>query len=462
MVELRADQVAEKIEGRLVQGPPSLTFREFNIDSRLTKPGELFFALVARRNGHDYIPAAAERGAKGAVISQDIDVPDPGFALIRVRDTQKALQILAKKVLAEHPLKVVGITGSIGKTTTKEFTAELLGPNFEVLKSEGNFNNQFGLALTLLRIERRHQAAVLEMGMNAPGEIKALTAIAPPDIAVITNINPVHLEFLKTMENIALAKKEILDGLSKNGIAVLNGDDPWVQKIAEGWRGEKITFGFSDGCDIQARNIKSLGYDGLVFNLKYGSEKQPVRFPFLSETYVMNLLAALGVARALSLPLEKVKKPIQTMTPFIKRGTVWRLGRQVVMIDDSYNSNPKALEAALRSFSRLPAIRKVAVLGDMLELGDGAAVFHEEAGRLVAQSGWNLLVTVGPLSRSMAAGAQSAGMAPDRIFSFQDSDEASAHIPGLLREGDLVLVKGSRGMKTETIVETIKNKFREP
>jgi UDP-N-acetylmuramoyl-tripeptide--D-alanyl-D-alanine ligase len=461
MVELRTDEIAEKVRGTIVQGPPSLTFREFNIDSRLTKPGELFFAIVARRNGHDYVSAAAERGAKGAVISQAIHISDDRFALIRVGDTLEALQTLAGRVLADHPLKVVGITGSIGKTTTKEFTAALLAAHFTVLKSEGNFNNRIGLALTLLRLEKRHQAAVLEMGMSAPGEIKALTGIAPPDVVVITNINPVHLEFLKTMENIAGAKKEILDGMKRGGTAVLNGDDLFIRKISESFKEKKVSFGFSEGCDIQARNLKSLGYDGIGFDLKYGREERAIRFPFLTESYVSNLLAALGVAFAFSLPLAKVEKSIQKMRPFTNRGILLRLGHKIMMIDDSYNSNPKALESALRNLATLPAKRKVAVLGDMLELGEATSSFHKEAGRQVVLSGWGLLVTVGPLSLHIADGAITSGMSPERIFSFQDSEEAAKHITGLLQDGDLVLVKGSRGIRTEKIMEKIKNTFGE-
>jgi UDP-N-acetylmuramoyl-tripeptide--D-alanyl-D-alanine ligase len=461
MVELRTDEIAEKVRGTILQGPPSLTFREFNIDSRLTRSGELFFAIVARRNGHDFVSAAAERGAKGAVISQAIHAPDNRFALIRVGDTLKALQTLAGRVLAEHPLKVVGITGSIGKTTTKEFTAALLAPHFAVLKSEGNFNNQIGLALTLLRLEKHHQAAVLEMGMSAPGEIKALTGIAPPDVAVITNINPVHLEFLKTMENIAAAKKEILDGMKNGGTAVLNGDDLLIRKIAERSKAKKITFGYSKDCDIQARNLKRLGYDGMGFDLKYGREERAIRLPFLTESYVSNLLAALGVAFAFSLPLEKVEKPLRELKPFAKRGILLRLGHRIMMIDDSYNSNPKALESALQNLSTLPAKRKVAVLGDMLELGETTSSFHKDAGRQVVLSGWDLLVTVGPLSLHIADGAMISGMSPERIFSFQDSEDAAEHVTGLLQDGDLVLVKGSRGIRMEKIVEKMKITFGE-
>ena len=461
MAELRLDQIADKTGGTILQGSPSLVVRDFNIDSRQMEPGGLFFAIVAQRDGHEYVHAAAEKGAAGAVISKPVPSAGKDFALILVPDTLKALQTLAKSVLAERTVKVIGITGSVGKTMTKEFTAALLSRKFHVLKSEGNYNNHLGLALSLLRIEPRHEAAVLEMGMSALGEIRTLTKIAPPDVAVITNISPVHLEFLKTMENIAAAKREILDGTKENGLAVLNGDDPFVEKIAQDWKGRKIYFGFSRGCDIRVENIQKLGYDGFKFDLIYEKEKRRIRFPFLSEVYIYGLLAALGVARSFSLPLEKIEGAIQSLRPYAQRGILLRLRKNIIVIDDSYNSNPRALEAALRSFSTLPARRKVAVLGDMLELGDAAAHFHEEAGEQAKRMGWDILVTVGPLGRPMAEGARSAGMSPDRIFSFATSNEAVDQILSLLREGDLVLVKGSRGVRTETIVEKMKDTLKE-
>jgi UDP-N-acetylmuramoyl-tripeptide--D-alanyl-D-alanine ligase len=461
MAELRLDQIAEKTGGTILQGSPSLVVRDFNIDSRQMEPGGLFFAIVAQRDGHEYVLAAAEKGAAGAVISKPVPSAGKDFALILVPDTLKALQTLAKSVLAERTVKVIGITGSVGKTMTKEFAAALLSQKFHVLKSEGNYNNHLGLALSLLRIEPRHEAAVLEMGMSALGEIRTLTKIAPPDVAVITNISPVHLEFLKTMENIAAAKKEILDGTKENGHAVLNGDDPFVEKIAQDWKGRKIYFGFSRGCDIRVENIQKLGYNGFKFDLIYEKEKRRIRFPFLSEVYIYSLLAALGVARAFSLPLEKIEGAIHSLRPYAQRGILLRLRKNIIVIDDSYNSNPRALEAALRSFSTLPARRKVAVLGDMLELGDAAAHFHEEAGEQAKRTGWDILVTVGPLGRPMAEGARLAGMSPDRIFSFATSDEAADHILSLLLEGDLVLIKGSRGIRTETIVEKMKDTLKE-
>jgi UDP-N-acetylmuramoyl-tripeptide--D-alanyl-D-alanine ligase len=299
------------------------------------------------------------------------------------------------------------------------------------------------------------------MGMSASGEIRTLTAIAPPDVAVITNINPVHLEFLKTMEAIAAAKKEILDGMKEDGIAVLNGDDPFVEQIAQEWKGRKLYFGLSQGCDIRAENVQRMGYEGFKFDVISGKEKRRIRFPFFSETYIYNLLAALGVALALSLPVDKLEEAIQGLRPYAHRGILLRLTKSIVVIDDSYNSNPRALEAALRSFAALPARRRVAVLGDMLELGDSAALFHEEAGGWAAKTGWDLLITVGPLGRYTAEGARDAGMGQGRIFSFASSSEAAERIPSLLRDGDLVLVKGSRGIETEMIVERLRDVFKE-
>ena len=461
MAELRLDQMAEMTGGTILQGPPERVFRDFNIDSRRTTAGELFFAIVARRDGHEFVAGAAERGAAGAVVSRSVPTVGGDFALLQVPDTLGALQLLAKKILEDRSLKVVGITGSVGKTTTKEFTAAILSRKFQVLKSEGNFNNHLGLALTLLRLEPRHDAAVLEMGMSAPGEIRTLAEIAPPDVAVITNVSPVHLEFLKTMEAIAAAKKEILEGMRTDGIAVLNGDDPFVEQIAQARNGRKIFFGLSRGCDIRVESLQRLGYDGFKFDLVLDGDRRRIRFPFLSETYIYDLLAAVGVGRALSLSLDEIEQGIRDLKPCPKRGLLLRLAKKIVVVDDSYNSNPRALEAALRNYAALPARRRVAVLGDMLELGQAAAKFHEDAGLQAARSGWDLLVTVGPLSRHMAKGARLAGMGMDKLHSFAASEDAAAQVPALLREGDLVLVKGSRGIRTETIVEALKETFKE-
>jgi UDP-N-acetylmuramoyl-tripeptide--D-alanyl-D-alanine ligase len=461
MAELRLDEIAVRTGGRILQGDPSAVFGSFNIDSRLSRPGELFFAIVARRNGHDFVADAFTKGARGAVISQDTGPAARDHALLLVPDTLQALQTLARSVLTDHRPKVIGITGSIGKTTTKEFTAGLLSTRFEVLKSEGNFNNHLGLALSLLRLRKGQQVAVLEMGTSGPGEIRALTRIAPPDIAVITNINPVHLEFFPSLEAIAMAKKEILDGAKKGATAVLNGDDPLVRKIGRDWSGGKITFGYSSGCDIRASAVRKLGMDGMAFDLQVEGKTKNVRIPFFYEEYLANLLAAVGASLALSLPFEAVIDGIPRLEPLPGRGAVVRLAREIRLVDDSYNSSPRALEAALKGLASLPARRKVAILGDMLELGPQEAEFHRRAGRQVPENGWSLLLAVGPLARHIAEGAVAAGLPGAQVVTSADSDEASARVPGLIEAGDLVLVKGSRGMRMEKVVQKLKDEFKE-
>jgi len=363
--------------------------------------------------------------------------------------------------LAEHAPKVIGITGSIGKTTTKEFTAGLLSPYLKVLKSEGNFNNHLGLALSLLKLQPGHQAAVLEMGTSGPGEIRTLTRIAPPDVAVITNINPVHLEFFHSLEAVASAKKEILEGAREDGTAVLNGDDPLVQEIGQAWKGRRLTFGFSSGCDIRAARVQISGTAGMSFELRLEGKSRRVLFPFFYEEYLSNLLAAVGVGLAMSVPFEAMVEQIPRLAPVTGRGRLIGLRRGIRLIDDSYNSSPKALEAALRGLASFPAKRRIAVLGDMLELGPAAEEFHREAGREVARNGWDLLLAVGPLARGIAEGSMAAGLPKERIHIFPTSDEAAARISSLLEDGDLVLVKGSRGMRTERVVEKLSVDFKE-
>jgi UDP-N-acetylmuramoyl-tripeptide--D-alanyl-D-alanine ligase len=424
----------------------------------MSQPGELFFALKAQRDGHAYIADAAQKGATGAVISQPISPPSPNIALILVEDTLLALQNLAIKVLDTHPVRIVGITGSIGKTTTKEFVATLLDQSCDVLKSEGNYNNHIGVPLSILKIQQKNEVIVLEMGMSAPGEIRRLTQIAPPDVAVITNIHPVHLEFFNNIEEIAQAKKEILDGMSQEGTAVLNGDDPAVQRIAKDWKGAKLFFGLSERNDIRAENIQRTGYQRISFNLIYGESKKSTVIPYIYKSFLYNYLAASAVGYALSIPLSNILAQTKNLKPFPMRGEIHHLPNNVILIDDSYNSNPAALESVLKDLSECEANRKVAVLGDMLELGETQISYHREAGKHVKRYSWDVLITVGSLSQHMAASALQAGMHETQIASFENSDEAANHVASLLEPGDLVLVKGSRGTRTDKIVESLKKR----
>jgi len=455
VVELSLNQLVNKMDGHLLQGSPILSFHDFNIDSRLTKHGELFFALIAERNGHDFIPQAARKGAAGAVVSQNVTPPDDHFALIRVKDTIRALQKLARAVLSEYDVQIVGITGSIGKTTTKEFAAALLSPPFKVLKSEGSYNNHIGLPLTVLKLQKEHDIAVLEMGMNHAGEIKVLTQIAPPQVALITNIQPVHLEFFRSITDIARAKKEILDGTDTGGKAILNGDDKWVMTAAEEWRGEKILFGLSGNCHVRATNIRREGFKGMSFELSYGDKKEEISLAFFYETTLYNYLAAVALAYAFAIPFEDIVEKTPSLQLYKMRGRILHLGKDMVLIDDSYNSNPVALEYILKNVAELSSQRKVVVLGDMLELGIESEKYHSQAGDHVVKFGYDILVTVGPLSRHMAEAALASGLEKECVHSFHDSEEAAKGLWPLLRNGDLILVKGSRGMKMEKIVSSL-------
>ena len=461
MASLRLDEIAAMTKGRILQGDHGLIVRDFGIDSRQIAPGGLFFAVKDKRDGHDFIPDARRAGAAAAVVSRNVQPPDRDFALIRVEDTVQSLQELARSWLASHPVKVVGITGSAGKTTTKEFSAVLLGARRQVLKSEKNLNNHLGLALSVLRLSPQDEVAVLEMAMSRAGEIQALVRIAPPDISVITNVNPVHLEFFESLEAVALAKKEILEGTKPGGTAVLNADDPLVRKISADFTGRKILFGLSSQCEVRAAAVRRSGFEGMSFELWMAGERARMSFPFLSECYLYNLLAAAGVARAFGLRPKDLVEPVSRLKPFPGRGLLVSLKRGVKLVDDTYNSNPKALESALKSLASLPAKRRVAIIADMLELGKNESGFHSRAGRQAVESGWDLLVTIGPRSLHAAEGAAEAGLGKDRIITFADAAEAAAKILPLLRDGDLILVKGSRGMKTEIVAKKIIEQMEE-
>ncbi len=458
MPEYKLKELAERMQGTVLQGNPELCFRNYNIDSRLIHPGELFFAIQAERNGHDFISHAVQQGATGAVICQPVPNPGNHIALIRVDNTLAALQILAAKTASDIHPRVIGITGSIGKTSTKEFTAHLLSGSYSVLKSEGNFNNHLGLPLSLLRLEEHHQIAVLEYGMSSAGEITALTRIVSPDVAIITNVNPVHLEFFPDIQAIARAKQELLAGTDPSGTAILNGDDALVRNMAGSWKGKVVFFGLSPINRIRATDIQSQGWKGISFDLIYGEESRPVQLPFFSLGQLYNFLAGAASAFVLGIPLPYVVSRGAGLKAFGNRGQVYVLEHNIRIIDDSYNSNPTALQLALASLAGLPGKRKLAVLGDMLELGKQEIAFHRRAGEYAAQVGIDILITVGPLSSEMASAAVSAGMNPKQVRHYKTSRDAAEALVSSLQQDDVLLVKGSRGIHMDTIVQKLRSK----
>ena len=439
-------------------GTPTQTLTGVSIDSRTLSPGQLFFAIQGPRfDGHEYLHDAMARGAAAAVVHRDVASPE-GLPLVRVTDTTRALGDLARQVRRAASLPVVVITGSAGKTTTKEMTASLLGVRGSVLKTEGNLNNHYGLPLTLLRLEAEHAFAVLELGMSAPGELRVLSGIAEPDVAVITNVGPAHLEFFASVDAIAAAKAEVLEGLRPGGLAVLNGDDARLRRVGERVRQRVVWFGRDRRHDVAAENWQGTPF-GMRFDLRLEGRKVDVALPLAGPHFVMDFLAAAAVAHALGVSLEAIATAATTLRAVRHRGDVRRLEQGVTLIDDCYNSSPDALDAALVALSLAGPRRRVAVLGDMLELGPRGPELHRAAGEHAARSA-DLLVAVGPLAQGFLEGARRGGLPESALVSFEDAAAAQAAVT-LLAPRDAVLVKGSRGVHLESVVEAIVARFGE-
>jgi len=429
-------------------------FTGVSIDSRTLGPGALFVAIAGPRfDGHDFLEEAARHGAVAALVHREVRAPE-GLELVRVPDTTKALADLARQVRQAAGVPVVGITGSTGKTTTKEMAAAILETRGPVLRTEGNLNNRYGLPLTLLRLEAQHTAAVLEMGMSAAGELRVLADVARPDVAVITNVAPVHLEFFESVDAIARAKAEILEGLAPGGAAVLNGDDPRLRRLGEARRGRCVWFGRDRAFDVSAEGWKGTAF-GMRFDLRVGGRSVDVALPMGGLHVLSNFLAAAAAAHALGIEATAMAEAAPHMKAARHRGEVLRLEGGVTLLDDCYNSNPVAVEAAVATLGMAAGRRRVAVLGDMLELGPAAAEIHRATGEGVAEK-LDALVGVGPLSVGFLEGAAKGGAT---LAHFPDAAAAAAAISGLVRAGDAVLVKGSRGVRLEAVVEALVRDF---
>ncbi|HVO11660.1 MAG TPA: UDP-N-acetylmuramoyl-tripeptide--D-alanyl-D-alanine ligase [Vicinamibacteria bacterium] len=455
-------EVVAATGGTLWHGAPEtaagLALTSVSIDSRTLEPGALFVAIRgARFDGHDFLTAAAGRGARAAVVERGVDAA--GLPWVRVADTTAALADLARHVRARAELPVVAITGSVGKTTTKDMAAQLLAMRGPVLKTEGNLNNQFGLPLTLLRLRPEHTTAVLELGMSAPGELRALTNLARPDLAVITKIAPVHLEFFDSVEAIAAAKAEVLEGLRPGGVAVLNGDDPHLRRIGEAFAGRVVWFGRDPRFYASAESWRGTAA-GMRFEMGLDGRTLEVALPLAGPHFVTNFLAAAAAARLLGVDPEAIVAAALTLRPARHRGEIRRLGEQVVLLDDCYNSSPEALEAALVALTLLGGRRRVAILGDMLELGPAGPALHRERGRALAGR-VQVVVGVGELAREIVAGAGEAGLPHDALHHFTSAAEAAAGVAGIVRPADAVLVKASRGVRLEAVVEALMRQFGE-
>jgi UDP-N-acetylmuramoyl-tripeptide--D-alanyl-D-alanine ligase len=424
----------------------------YSIDSRTIGKGELFFAVKGERfDGHDFVSAALEQGAAAAVVRTDQwHRYSWTNRVLVVDDTLLALQTLATAVRKLWGKPLVGVTGSTGKTTTKEAIAHVLGTRIRVLKSEGNFNNHFGLPLMLLKLEPEHDVAVIEMGMSHAGEIRALANIAQPEIGVVTNVAPVHLEFFDSIAGIARAKYELVESLPSSGTAVLNADDEYVAQFGRDFKGRVVRYGRAATADVRAENVESHGAGGSTFDVVTAGGRQPARLPLVGEHNIGNALAAVAVALARGLTLAESVDALATLAPADKRGQVLKLGN-ITVINDCYNSNPKALHAMIDALAALEAERRVVVAGEMLELGPAGEEMHRAAGRYAAEKKMDVLLGVRGLAQAMVEGAGQAGIRAEFVAT---PEQAGEWLARETRDGDAVLLKASRGVKLEKALET--------
>ena len=456
MENFTISDVLKATKGRLVKGDSDSIVRDISTDSRTLKEGDLFVALIGERfDGHDFIPQALNRGAMGAVVSRgDLDGL-PVKTLVAVEDTTRALGDIAGLYRRGFNIPVVGITGSNGKTTTKDMMASVLSQKCRVLKSEGNFNNAIGVPLTLFKLSRSHEVAVIEMGVSIPGEMARLVEIAQPDVAVVTNVSSTHLEFFGSVDRVAAEKGILVKSASS---AVLNADDPYVAKMYDTVNGTVISFGINNSADVSAVEIGQDHDDRPEFTLVIQSplyEKARIRLPSIGKHNIYNALAAASAGVLFRMEIDDIREALESYQPVPMRMQKLIVGGSTI-IDDTYNSNPVSLKAAVDFLSNIECDgKRIAVIGDMLELGQHSDRLHKEAGNFIASCPIHTLMTVGDKAALLAEAALEADMADDRVIICRTNADAVANLHKILREGDAVLIKGSRGMKMEEIVEAI-------
>ena len=428
-----------------------VTVHGYSIDSRTVETGQLFFAVKGERlNGHDYVEQALAQGASAAVVARDQLGRYPvKERLLGVEDTLVARQNLATAVRRLWGKPLIAVTGSAGKTTTKEAIAHVLATRFRVLKSEGNFNNHFGLPLMLLKVEPEHDLAVIEIGMSHAGEIRALAKIAQPEVGVVTNVAAVHLEFFDSLADIARAKYELIESLPANGTAIVNADDEYVSRFGRGFKGKVVSYGTHEMANVRAENMEAKGIEGIEFDVVIGTERQHATLPLVGQHNVLNALAAVSVGVERGMKLVEAVGALATMAPAEKRGQVLQVGN-ITVINDCYNSNPKALKAMVDALAGMPAKRRVVLAGEMLELGPAGEEMHREAGQHIAENNVDVLLGVRGLAQTMVEAATHRGIRAEFVAS---SDEAGEWLAREVRDGDVILLKASRGVKLEKALD---------
>jgi len=459
------EDVLKATAGILVSGKPENTFCGISTDSRLVNKGNLFIALKGEKfDGHDFVRKTLDQGAAGIIVQEeaklDQALTDKTVAVIKVADTLIALGDLAHEWRKRFSIPVIGLTGSSGKTTTKEMMAAIIGRKKNILKTEGNLNNLIGLPQTIFRLTGDHELMILEMGTNSRGEIKRLTQIAMPDIGLITNVGPAHLAGFGSIDVVREEKNDLLLNIPSSGIAIINLDDEAVTTAAERWNGRRITFSMSPNADVTVKDIEKNGVKGVRFNLVVGGSAQKVEMKIAGLHHVYNAMAAAATAFAVGIDPKTIAEGLAAFRPFSGRMEMIQLRNGAFLLDDSYNANPASVREALLTLKDLKAHHNGYVfLGDMLELGEEADEMHRKIGMLIATIGVNTLFLQGDFSAITAGGAAEGGLLPQNIFFLSDKEKGITYLKEHLKKGDWILVKGSRRMKMEKIVAQICDDF---
>lgn len=451
MPRLTFTRLAEMVGGRVVQGG-DVESSSVVIDSREVKSDSVFFAIIGERlDGHTFLPQAFEKGARGAVVSRvPADVPQDK-AIVLVDDTTVALQKLATSIRDQYDFLLIGITGSAGKTTTKEMIATLIGTERRTFKSWGNFNNLIGAPLCVDNTPDDAEVVVSEMGMNHKGEIAQIAGWTRPNVGVYTNIGPVHIEFFGTVEKIAEAKRELLENVVAGGTIVVNNDNEHVVRISRGFNGTIVSYGVENEADYRAVDIRDRGLLGSHFVLKAEGETREFDLALPGRHNLDNLLAAIATARAVGISWDGIERGVREVKPAYHRGVIipWK---GATLYDDTYNSNPYALARTLELMTQADASgRRIAVIGDMLELGEAEMQFHRESGAAIPRA-IDVVVGVGKRTTALLDGAREAGFTSDQLHHFDNAEAAGEFLKTFVREGDLVLLKGSRGVGLDKAV----------
>jgi len=448
-------EVVDATHGRLLQGSKDALFKQMFTDSREVQPGGLFVALRGEQHdGHVFIPQAVERGATGILCERPPQGVD-GAAVVQVEDTRQALFDITAERLRRQAVPIVAITGSAGKTTTKDLIAHVLGRRLRVHKSEGNLNTYTGIPMTIFQMDPRDRALVVEYAMSRAGEIRELTRLAPPTIGVVLNVGLAHVGFLGSIEAVAAAKRELVEGLAPGGLAVLNADDPRVRAMSAVARRFTL-YGFSNDAAVRAERVRLHGLEGSTFTLLTPRGKAEVYLRVPGQHSVSNALAAAAVALEFEFDAAAIASALHGFTPPSRRMNILSGRNGSTVIDDSYNASPGSMQAALEVLRLAPrGALKIAVLGDMLELGDQADRAHEEIGSLAGKTA-DIVIAVGDYAPRVVQSARRAGLATERAFVVEGTDQAVAALTPLLTAQTQVLVKGSRGMRLERVVEQIR------